>query len=152
MLGKWAANYIRSSMITRKIIFFFFLLGMGACNENTPIPDFPNVIVNEQINLTNIQYNKLRQDNGYVYLTAGARGIIVIRRSATQYVAIERTCTYQSQNTCAQVEVDASGFYLIDSCCGSQFDLLGQVLKGPATYPLRQYATALSGNFLYITN
>jgi len=127
-------------------------MGVCACNENTPIPNFPDVAVNEQINLTNIQYNQLRRDNGYVYLKAGARGIIVIRRSATQYVAIERTCTYQPENTCGIVEVDVSGFYLVDPCCDSQFDLLGQVIKGPATYSLRQYATALSSNFLYITN
>jgi len=139
-------------MIVRRIFFFLFLLSFGACVEQTSVPDFPDVAVNEQINLTNIQYNQLRLDNGYVYLTAGARGIIVIRKSATQYVAIERTCTYQPQDTCAIVEVDASGFYLVDSCCGSQFDLSGQVIKGPATFPLRQYATALSGNFLYITN
>ena len=151
-MALWDVNRARNFMAIRKIVFFLFLLSVCACNENTPIPDFPDVAVNEQINLTNIQYNKLRQDNGYVYLTAGVRGIMVIRRSATQYLAIERNCTYQPLNTCATVEVDVSGFYLIDPCCDSQFDLLGQVIKGPATYPLRQYATALSGNFLYITN
>ena len=50
------------------------------------------------------------------------------------------------------MEVDGSGLFLIDPCCQSQFDLSGQVLARPATYPLRQYATATSGNFLYITN
>jgi Rieske Fe-S protein len=126
---------------------------LAACGKDTPPPAIPYVVVNEQINLTNIQYNPLRQDNGYVYLNnVGLRGIIVIRRGPNRYVALERTCTYQPTDPCAQVEVDASGLFLIDPCCQSQFDLSGQVLARPATYPLRQYATATSGNFLYITN
>ena len=128
------------------------LLLVQACGKDTPAPILPYVVVNEQINLTNIQYNNLRQDNGYVYLNAGARGIILIRRGPNRYVALERTCTYQPTDACAKVEMDASGFFLIDPCCQSQFDLSGQVLNPPANYPLRQYATATSGNFLYITN
>jgi nitrite reductase/ring-hydroxylating ferredoxin subunit len=123
-----------------------------ACGKDTPAPAIPYVVVNEQLNLTNIQYNKLRQENGYVYVNAGLRGIIVIRRGANHYVALERACTYEPANACGKVEVDASGLFLIDPCCQSQFDLSGQVLARPATYPLRQYATASSGNFLYITN
>jgi len=146
------ANWLRNLMTIRKIFCFLFLLGIGACETNTVVPDMPSVLVSEQINLTNIQYNNLRLDNGYVYLKSGARGIIVIRKSATQYVALERTCTYHPQDTCGIVEVDVSGFYLVDPCCDSQFDLFGQVIKGPATYHLIQYATAISGNFLYITN
>ncbi|MGV3502336.1 MAG: Rieske (2Fe-2S) protein [Adhaeribacter sp.] len=125
---------------------------LAACGRDTPAPAMPYVTVNEQINLTNIQYNALRQENGFVYLNAGLRGIILIRRGPNRYVALERTCTYQPANTCARVEVDGSGLFLIDPCCQSQFDLSGQVLARPATYPLRHYATATSGNFLYITN
>jgi nitrite reductase/ring-hydroxylating ferredoxin subunit len=131
------------------------VLGLGgllACGKDTPPPAIPYVVVNEQINLTNIQYNNLRQDNGYVYLAAGVRGIILIRRGHNRYVAIERNCTHQPGDACATVEVDASGLFLIDPCCQSQFDLSGQVLAPPARYPLRLYATATSGNFLYITN
>ena len=140
-------------MRTRNFLPFWFLaLFLPGCGKDTPAPVLPYVVVNEQINLTNIQYNDLRQDNGYVYIKGGARGIIVIRRGPNRYVALERTCTYQPGNACATVEVDASGMFLIDPCCQSQFDLSGQVLSPPANYPLRQYATAISGNFLYITN
>lgn len=124
----------------------------AACGRDTPPPAMPYVTVNEQINLSNIQYNALRQENGYVYLNSGLRGIILIHRGNNRYVALERTCTFQPADTCARVEVDGSGLFLIDPCCQSQFDLSGQVLARPATYPLRQYATATSGNFLYITN
>ncbi|WP_223816126.1 Rieske (2Fe-2S) protein [Adhaeribacter rhizoryzae] len=128
-----------------------FLL-LAGCDDNNAAPLIPNVIVNDQLNLTNIQYNRLRQDNGYVYLNAGVRGIIVIRENANRYRAIERNCSYKPEDACGIVEVDASNLFLKDPCCGSQFDLTGQVTGGPATYPLRQYGTTLQGNFLYITN
>jgi nitrite reductase/ring-hydroxylating ferredoxin subunit len=140
-------------MIIRNMLLWLGLGLLLACGKDTPVPAIPYVVVNEQLNLTNIQYNNLRYDNGYVYLdNTGVRGIIVIRRGPNRYVALERNCTYQPADACARVEVDASGLFLIDPCCQSQFDLSGQVLARPATYPLRQYATATSGNFLYITN
>lgn len=139
-------------MIIRKVLLSLALGLLLGCGKDTPAPAIPYVVVNEQINLTNIQYNALRQDNGYVYLNAGVRGIIVIRRGPNHYVALERNCTYQPADACATVEMDASGLFLIDPCCQSQFDLSGQVLARPATYPLRRYATATSGNFLYISN
>lgn len=139
-------------MTIRNLIFGAMLALLAACGRDTPAPAMPYVTVNEQINLTNIQYNDLRQENGYVYLNAGLRGIILIRRGPNRYVALERACTYQPADPCGRVEVDASGLFLLDPCCHSQFDLSGQVLARPATYPLRQYATATSGNFLYITN
>jgi len=139
-------------MTIRNYFFGGLILLLAGCEDNTEAPIIPNVVVNEQLNLTNIQYNKLRQDNGFVYLKSGVRGIIVIRQNASRYRAIERNCTYNPEDPCGIVEVDASNLFLKDPCCGSQFDLSGQVTGGPATYPLRQYATTLQGNFLYITN
>ena len=139
-------------MTIRNYLILALLLLLAGCDDNPERPLIPNVLVNEQLNLTNIQFNKLRQDNGYVYLNAGVRGIIVIRENANRYRAIERNCSYQPDDKCGIVEVDASNLFLKDPCCGSQFDLTGQVTGGPASYPLRQYATTLQGNFLYITN
>lgn len=140
-------------MTIRNYLLIYIFFWLAGCEDTSEAPIIPNVIVNEQINLTNIQYNNLRQDKGFVYLPkAGVRGIILIRESATRYRAIERNCTYQPEDACGIVEVDASNLFLKDPCCGSQFDLSGQVTGGPATYPLRQYATTLQGNFLFITN
>ena len=41
----------------------------------------------------------------------------------------------------------------IDTCSGSEWLLLdGQVLKGPASYPLKEYQTVFDGTNLTITN
>ncbi|QNF35859.1 hypothetical protein HUW51_15715 [Adhaeribacter swui] len=116
------------------------------------MPLIPNAIVNEQINLTNIQYNALRRDNGYVYLKSGVKGIILIHRTGDTYAAFERNCPFQPYDDCALVSMDQSGFFMSDSCCQSVFDLNGYVTGGPSPYPLRRYNTALTGNLLYITN
>lgn len=127
--------------------------GLAACSSNTAAePGIPSAVVNEQLNLTNQQYAALRFDNGYVYLGGGVRGIVVVRQNAQQYLAFERNCPYEPYNACAKVTVDKSGFFMADSCCGSRFDMRGQVTSGPARRPLRQYSTALSGNLLYVTN
>lgn len=115
-------------------------------------PTIPTAVVNEVINLSTVQAAPLRFDRGYLYLNAGVRGVVLVRQSAQQYLAFERNCPYQPYNTCAKVSMDPSGFFLVDSCCTSRFDLRGQLTSGPATRPLRQYSTSLSGNLLYITN
>ncbi|MDX5346967.1 MAG: hypothetical protein LPJ89_01645 [Hymenobacteraceae bacterium] len=145
-------------MTIRNVLLILFLsIGCFACSDddNQPKQLIPDVYVNEQINLTNIQYAPLRQDGGYVYIQGGVRGIIVYRQSTNSYIAFERNCPYQPFDDCALVSVDQSRLFMIDSCCKSQFDFSGAVIAGPATLPLKRYSTAITGstgNFLYITN
>lgn len=130
----------------------FALLTPG-CNSGNVEPTVPSVPVNVQLVLTDQQNRNLRFDNGVVAVAGGLRGILVVRESAGLYRAFERNCPYQPDNACARVGFDASPAVLLrDSCCGSQFNLQGQPTGGPAARPLRQYATALSGNILNITN
>lgn len=131
------------------LLAVLFLL--SACNDSTVGPGIPDALVNEQINVTSLQYPQLRQDGGYVYLNAGYKGIIVIRQNANLYTAFERTCPYDPMNSC-MVEADQSNLFLVDTCCGSQFNFQGQVMSGPAVYGLRQYRTSLNGSVLSITN
>ncbi|QIX63488.1 hypothetical protein FY528_10890 [Hymenobacter lutimineralis] len=115
-------------------------------------PQIPLAIVNESLLLTQQEYTALRFDGGMIYHPGGVRGLLIIRQSASVYLAFERNCPFQPYDACAQVEIDASRLFLVDKCCNSQFDLKGQVQAGPARRPLRQYGTALSGNTLTITN
>ncbi|SDY16034.1 Rieske (2Fe-2S) protein [Hymenobacter psychrophilus] len=127
-------------------------LGVAACNSGTNAqPQIPLTVVNEVLFLTDQQNSALRFDNGAVYHKGGLRGLIVVRQNAGTYLAFDRTCPYQPQDTCARVRIEPF-IRIFDSCCQSQFGFTGQPQGGPATLPLRRYSTALSGNTLTITN
>jgi hypothetical protein len=139
-------NMIKSGLLLGLVFLFI------SCQDTITGPGIPNIPVSEQINVNSLQYPQLRQDGGYVYLNAGYKGIIVVRQTATQYSAFERGCPYDPANACAQVKVDQSNLFLVDECCGSQFNFQGNVTAGPAVYGLRQYRTSLAGSILYISN
>ncbi|QCR25128.1 hypothetical protein C1N53_16665 [Pontibacter sp. SGAir0037] len=121
-----------------------------SCSSDELRPRIPDVPVSEQINLQSQLYNRLRQDGGYVYLQAGYKGIILIRQGSS-YLAFEQTCPYDPSTSC-KVEAHESNLYLIDNCCGSQYNFQGGVMAGPTVYGLKQYNTSLSGSILYVTN
>ena len=125
---------------------------LQACDDEIIEDGIPVIIVNETINLNNYQYQPLNFIGGFAYLNAGVRGIIIYRQSLNEYIAIERNCTFQPLDECADVSVDNSTLFLIDSCCNSTFDFNGFPTGGPATLPLRQYRTILNENLLTITN
>ena len=89
---------------------------------------------------------------GWKYVAAGTKGIIVYRRSQSEFTALERNCTYDPTAACSIVEV-LSGISSIDSCCTSRFSIYdGSVINGPATQPLYQYHTYFDGSTLRIFN
>ncbi|GAB3194064.1 hypothetical protein ABID22_000345 [Pontibacter aydingkolensis] len=128
------------------------LLLLIGCKDTYQGPAIPEVPVNEQINVNSLQYPELRRDGGYVYLNAGYKGILIVRQNANLYAAFERACPYDPTAPCAIVEVDQSNLFIVDKCCGSQFNFQGNVTSGPAVYGLKQYRTSLSGSLLYISN
>lgn len=90
---------------------------------------------------------------GWLYVAGGAKGILIYRKSNSEFMAYDRNCTYQPSDACAQVEVDSSNLIARDSCCGSEFLITdGTVLKSPAALPLKQYQTTFDGNTLHIFN
>jgi hypothetical protein len=128
------------------------LLTACGSDSNDVEPQIPYVAFSEVLFLSDQQNSNLRFDNGAVYHAGGLRGLIVVRKSASTYVAFDRKCSYRVNDTCGRVRIDPSRLFLKDACCGSQFDLQGRPQSGPATRPLRQYTTTLSGNTLNITN
>jgi len=137
-----------------KLTFVLFILSiLTSCDstfeqDNIPYKPFDNIV----INLTNVQYFDLTT-KGYMEIEGGVKGIILYRSSSTEYFAYERNCSYLPFSSCAKVEVDASGLFMNDPCCGSQFSFAnGFPTGGDATLPLRRYLTILNGNFLTITD
>ena len=134
-------------------LFAFLLLFSTACSDSTDVnPRMPEVFVDEQISVNSQLYPELRQDGGYAYIDGGYKGILVVRQNAGQYLAFERACPYDPMADCSQVKVDPSNLFIVDDCCGSQFNMQGNATGGPAIRGLRQYRTALSGSLLYISN
>jgi len=65
--------------------------------------------------------------------------VIVVRQSATTYVALSSRCTHEG---CA-VNAPNNGIILC-LCHGSEFDLDGKNLAGPAPAPLTRYTTTFN--------
>ncbi len=119
--------------------------------SDDPIPytPFPDIVIN--LNLP--QYSTLYADGGYVTISGGVRGIILYRLNSSSYFAYERNCSFHPNDACATVDIDISGLYMIDPCCGSTFSFAtGMPTGGIAWRPLRQYQTSLNLNELTITD
>ncbi len=101
----------------------------------------------------NPSFFNLNVVGGYVYITGGVRGILVYRKTTSDFMAYDRNCTYQSTQPCATVVVDATHILAVDTCCHSKFSIYdGSVTNGPATLPLKQYQTTWDGTTLHIFN
>lgn len=140
----------------KSLLLIFFLtipeiIIFESCKKDKD--EIPSVYVNFYININSTQYIELNSVGGWVYLTGGSRGIIVYRLSMDEFVALERHCPYQPENSCGIVEVESSGMTLIDSCCGSTFIIIdGSLVSGPATRSLKYYNTSYNGSTLHIYN
>ncbi len=133
------------------ILIYIFILFIFSCgtSQDSPVPYIP---VDLRINLNDLRHQNLQRNGGYIYFFGGIRGIIVYRKSASVYYAFERNCTFDPLAECAQVSADESGLFMLDKCCGSQFDFEGNPISGVATVPLLRYRTTVLGNELHITN
>jgi nitrite reductase/ring-hydroxylating ferredoxin subunit len=140
----------------KRLLFYFFVIQFcWSCGRDTydqPIP--PAFFQDIVIDITFPEYVRLRTDGGtYEMNDKGIRGIIIYRKSSGNYLAYEKNCSYHPADACATVQVDASGLYMIDFCCGSSFSLQdGTPIGGPAWRPLRQYRTIMDIALLTITS
>ncbi len=104
------------------------------------------------VNLNYPQYQKLKNDEGYVYIEGGMKGIIIYHEGENSYIAYERACPHHPTSNC-EVQVDGSSLFFIDHCCNSTFSLFnGSPTGGPAQRSLFQYHTELSGTTLKISD
>lgn len=113
----------------------------------------PGVYVDMYMYASSPSFVDLNAVGGWLYANGGVRGIIVYRKSNTEFMAYDRDCTYQPSNSCAKVDVDSTNIIMKDPCCSSEFIITdGTVLKSPAVLPLKQYQTSFDGNTLHIFN
>jgi nitrite reductase/ring-hydroxylating ferredoxin subunit len=137
----------------KKLILLVIFLPFLACKKDKN-EDVRSGGVNEYLNLNEPTYLDLNVPGNYVYYPAGTRGIIVYRRSTTEFIAYERSCPYDPQKSTGLVTVETTFTSAADSTCGSRFSIYdGSIINGPTTQSLSQYRTEmLSGNILHIFN
>ncbi|MFM7079758.1 MAG: hypothetical protein ACKOYC_08190 [Bacteroidota bacterium] len=124
---------------------------LGSCSKDET-NDIAQYYVDFTLYLNEPSCVDLTVVGGWMYVNAGTKGIIIYRKSTTEFAASERNCTYDPTANCSIVEV-LSGISAIDSCCTSRFSIFdGSVINGPATKPLYQYRTLFDGNALRIYN
>lgn len=131
--------------------FLLAICLLSGCTPDELESPIPYVFVNVEINVNQLQYDDLRT-KGFVYLPGGVRGMIVYAEIDGTYKAFDRNCPFQPQDTCAVVDVDPSGFFMVDDCCSSTFDFNGIPTGGPARDRMREYYTRMEGNILIITS
>ena len=140
-----------------KNLFFFlsftFILAVSlSCRKEKPYT-IPETSVDIYIYTSNPSYISLTVVGGWAYVSGGVRGVLVYRKSNTEFIAYERNCTYQSSDACATVVVDKSNIVAVETCCHSEFLLTdGSVIKAPASLPLKVYRNTYDGNVLHIYN
>jgi Rieske Fe-S protein len=82
---------------------------------------------------------KLKTPGGSALLKIEGRQILFVRESEDRVRALDPTCTHKQ----CTVEYSRSKQRLICPCHGSNYDLGGKVLNGPAEKPLQVYDAAL---------
>lgn len=112
----------------------------------------PIGLTNFQIYPNDAAYGGLNTVGGYIYLTGGHRGVIVVRMAYDQFVAYERTCPADS--TSAVVTSSDWGADLLECpVCHTLFVTANDGLPldgGATTCPLYQYSTSYSGGVLWV--
>lgn len=133
------------------ILLIISLFGDACKKENDN--NVPNTPVDIYLYTNNPSFVDVSVVGGWVYITGGVRGILLYRKSNTEFMAYDRNCTYQSSQPCATVVVDATNIAATDTCCNSRFSIYdGSVYQGPASLPLKAYNTTFDGNVLHIYN
>lgn len=130
-------------------------IALQSCKKNKNDEVIPKVYVDIFLYLDQPDNVVLNTVNNWKYQSGGNLGIIIFRKSQNEFVALERTCTYNHSGTYKAVSVQSNNISATDTTCGSTFQITdGSVTHGPASRSLVQYHTEYdaSNNTLRIYN
>jgi nitrite reductase/ring-hydroxylating ferredoxin subunit len=134
----------------KKVFFTLFLCAFLSCGDED------NYIPETYVNFSILASEIGGVGNGiYTSNIYGVNGIIIYHKDINQYIAYERTCSYDPSEPCAIVNMNDiyTPTLLIDSCCNSKFLIEdGTPLEGPALLPLKQYQTSFDGVYINVFN
>jgi cytochrome b6-f complex iron-sulfur subunit len=83
---------------------------------------------------------------GAALVNASGRSFLVAQTATNTFSALTSTCTHEG----CTVNTYQNSVYEC-TCHGSQYSTSGAVLRGPASAPLRQFATSFAGGVLTMT-
>jgi hypothetical protein len=135
------------------IFLVILLLVPFSCKKDQTKTPIPYASVDIYIYTSNPSFISISAIGGWTYIAGGVRGILIYRKSNTEFMCYDRNCSYQPEDACATVVVDNSNIIAKDTCCHSEFLMTdGSVLKAPASVPLKAYTNTFDGNVLHIYN
>ena len=132
----------------RNILRLFLLVAVAVtgsfCSCTKPLPTAPSN-VNFTVDLTKSANSGLAKNNGSMIINQ----IIIAHTSGSNYYALFECCTHENCN----IEFVAPPTTLFQCpCCGSLFDLTGNVDQGPATIAIVNYKCVLAGSILTVSS
>ena len=129
-------------------LLIFTLLSFGCMKDDTGIP---NIIVDIRVPIHSPELVNLQAPTGFVFLNGGVAGIVVYN-TGNGYVAYDRCSTVNPEERC-RVELDNTGYNLVDRCSGAMFFIAtGAPAKPPAKHGLKRYSAGVSNGMLHIRN
>lgn len=116
---------------------------LGGCSESEGITAPPTPTnVDFTLDLTESANSSLNNIGGSLI----RNGIVIGKVSQTEFSAVSQACTHQG--TTVQFQQSNNRFHCPNH--GSNFNLNGGVINGPATSPLKKFNTELNGNLLRV--
>jgi len=117
--------------------------------NTTPLSTIQGTVVNNEIAIVLASSPIVNKNTRALVEYNGGNGAILAEHNSDDtYKALSGICTHQS---CLVSAYDGSNSVFVCPCHGSQFDLNGNVKKGPASTKLRTYSTRVENNSLIIT-
>jgi hypothetical protein len=146
------SNYI----ILTLVLSLFICLSCKKKKTNTQVPNYPipytpvsvTIYPNDATNFS------IQAIGGWKYITgAGVQGLIVYRKTQSDFLAIERASPENPNVAASALKVQSDNFTLKDTVKNARWQIIdGAPMNGTSQWQLRLYGTSYDGNVLRITN